>query len=154
MCLFDLKIGNCFLTASLFYDFMSAFCLKLNSPQKINYCSKRVKVVDLSNTAAQQTTILCPAFLRASVHRLSTRKRHRQHIPECTLHLPSGGLSWQPDLHLVLGGGQCLLQEVKLWSGSFLCTVSLHMSVPTVHQPLSRVLCCDVVTWWMIMKTD
>lgn len=105
LCLFDLKIGNCVLTASLFYDFVS-FLIKLIPPKnQLLYCSRSVKIVDLSITSAQQTTVLCSASLRAAIHRLSTRKRHRQHFPECTLHLPSRGISWQSDLHLVLGGG-------------------------------------------------
>lgn len=52
---------------------------------------------------------------RASIHRLTSWERDRKHIAECTLYLPSRGISWQPDLHLVLGRGQRLLQKVKLW---------------------------------------
>lgn len=71
---------------------------------------------DISGRWSSRCTLkhLLSVSLRASIHCLTTRKRHCKHIPECTLHLPSGGVSWQPDVHLVLGGGQRLLQEVKL----------------------------------------
>lgn len=50
---------------------------------------------------------------RPTVHHIATREHNREHLTGRLLHLPGGGLSSQPDLHLVLGAGQRLLQEVK-----------------------------------------
>ena len=51
---------------------------------------------------------------RPTVYYITTREHYSEHLAGRLLHLPGGGLPSQPDLHLVLGGGQCLLQEVKL----------------------------------------
>lgn len=81
---------------------------------------------------------------RPTVYYNTTREHYSEHLAGRLLHLPGRGLPSQPNLHLVLGGGQCLLQEVKLWSGSSLCTiitsfVCTYCSQSTV---LSSVLWC------------
>lgn len=56
----------------------------------------------------------CVSSTRPTVYHIATREHNREHLTGRLLHLPGGGLSSQPDLHLVLGAGQRLLQEVKL----------------------------------------
>ena len=74
--------------------------------------------------------------LRPSVHRFATREHHGKHFPGRLLHLPGRGLPGQPDLHLVLGGGQCLLQEVRpRW----------YRPRPAFHPGHSPTPCCWVV---------
>lgn len=87
---------------------------------------------------------------RPPIYCNTTREHYSEHFAGRLLYLSGGGLPSQPNLHLVLGGGQCLLQEVKLWTALLLC---IHLSGHSVYQLLSRVL-CDVALWWIFPKEE
>ena len=59
-------------------------------------------------------TLFSP-FSRTSLHRFPSGEHHGQHLPGCALHLPGRGVPREPHLPVVLGGGECLLQEVSLY---------------------------------------
>lgn len=89
---------------------------------------------------------------RPSIHRITTGEHYSEHLAGRLLHLPGGGLPSQPDLHLVLGEGQRLLQEVKLWSGSLFTATSPHLSVSAFHQQLSCVVM--LFLWWVFTREE
>ncbi|XP_053702536.1 protein turtle homolog B-like isoform X8 [Synchiropus splendidus] len=53
------------------------------------------------------------ASARPAFHRVAAREHNSEHLAGCLLHLPGRGLPTKLDLHLVLGRGQRLLQEVN-----------------------------------------
>lgn len=87
--------------------------------------------------------ILCVIFFnRSPIHYLTTREHYSEHLTGRLLHLPGRGLPSQPHLHLVSGGGQRLLQEVKI----------RHNPAPSF--PWAAAMCLHADSWTLFWKIE
>ncbi|KAM7374885.1 hypothetical protein PAMP_007519 [Pampus punctatissimus] len=96
--------------------------------------SMRRSLVTLTYASLVDNTVISGYRLVPSVHCFATREHYSEHLAGRLLHLPGGGLPSQPDLHLVLGGGQRLLQELQAMTFPLLMCGShldreMHLSI-------------------------